>query len=83
MGTRSAPGPRRRKLYITRLRPKGRKLVYSAAPPLSGETALLGFAGGRLCAEEQKQFAKAREKKDACERGELTLEEFQAWLKRS
>ena len=27
--------------------------------------------------------AKAREKKDACERGELTLEEFQAWLKRS
>ena len=27
--------------------------------------------------------AKAREKRDACERGELTLEEFQAWLKRS
>ena len=27
--------------------------------------------------------AKAREKKDACERGELTPEEFQAWLKRS
>ena len=26
---------------------------------------------------------KAREKKDACERGELTLEEFQAWLKQS
>ena len=27
--------------------------------------------------------AKAREKKDACERGELTLEEFQVWLKLS
>ena len=27
--------------------------------------------------------ARAREKKDACERGELTLEEFQAWLKQS
>ena len=27
--------------------------------------------------------ARAREKKDACERGELTLEEFQAWLKLS
>ena len=27
--------------------------------------------------------AKAREKKDACERGELTMEEFQAWLKQS
>ena len=27
--------------------------------------------------------AMAREKKDACERGELTLEEFQAWLKLS
>ena len=27
--------------------------------------------------------AKAREKRDACERGELTLEEFQAWLKLS
>ena len=27
--------------------------------------------------------ARAREKKDACERSELTLEEFQAWLKLS
>ena len=27
--------------------------------------------------------AKTREKKDACERGELTLKEFQAWLKLS
>ncbi|WP_242956869.1 hypothetical protein [Flavonifractor sp. An82] len=27
--------------------------------------------------------AKARKKKDACEQGELTLAEFQAWLKQS
>ena len=47
MGIRPAPVPRRRKLYITRFRPKGRKLVHSATPPLPGKTALLVF-GPRL-----------------------------------
>ena len=57
MGTRPAPVPRRRKLYITRFRPKGRKLVHSATPPLPGKTALLGFSGDpAFHVEEQRQL---------------------------
>ena len=56
-GTHPAPAPRRRKLYITRFRPKGRKLVHSAAPPLPGKTALLGFSGDpAFHVEEQRQI---------------------------
>ena len=61
-----SPARRRRKLHISRFRPKGRKLARSAAPPLPTGPASLGSGGspGVSSAEPRNRPCSARRSPD-------------------